>query len=102
MKIIGIDKAQSKPGEIVFVTKPPLTFEVFENFRELWNASDFSFLNGSLVWTGPAHINGEFRRQAETYLTEAENALKAEENRAQNREDNFLEKVSEQTGLPLL
>jgi hypothetical protein len=102
MKIIGIDKAQSKSGKIVFVTKPPLTFEVFESFRELWNASDFSFLNGSLVWTGPAHIDSEFRRQAETYLTEAENALKAEENRAQNSEDNFLQKVSEKTGLPLL
>jgi hypothetical protein len=102
LKIIGIDKAQSKSGEIVFVTKPPLTFQVFENFRQLWNASHFSFLKGSLVWKGPAHIDAEFRRQAETYLTEAENALKAEENRAQNSEDNFLEKVSEQTGLPLL
>jgi hypothetical protein len=102
MKIIGISKAKSKAGAIVFVTEPPLTFTVFNAFRELWNASDFSFLNGSLVWTGPAHIDAEFRRQAETYLTEAENALKAEENRAQDSEDNLLQKVSERTGLPLL
>jgi hypothetical protein len=102
MKIIGIDKAQSKAGEIVFVTEPPLTFTIFNTFRELWNASDFRFLSGSLVWTGPAHIDAEFHRQAETYLTQAENALKAEENRAQDRADDFLQRISERTGLPLL
>jgi hypothetical protein len=102
MKIIGISKAKSKAGAIVFVTEPPLTFTVFNTFRELWNASDFSFLNGSLVWAGPAHIDAEFRRQTEIYLTEAENALKAEKNRAQGSENNLLQKVSERTGLPLL
>jgi hypothetical protein len=102
MKIIGISKAKSKVGAIVFVTEPPLTFPVFNNFRELWNASDFSFLNGSLVWTGPAHIDAEFRRQTETYLTEAENVLKAEENRGHDSKNNLLQKVSKQTGLPLL
>jgi len=102
MKIIGISKAESKAGAIVFVTEPALTFTVFNNFRELWNAGDFSFLDGSLVWTGPAHIDAEFRRQTEIYLTKAENALKAEENRAQDSEDNLLRSVSERTGLPLL
>jgi hypothetical protein len=102
MKIIGISKAKSKAGAIVFVTEPPLTFTVFNAFRELWNASDFSFLNGSLVWTGPAHIDPEFRRQTETYLTEAENALREKEDRAKDSEDDVLEKVSERTGLPLL
>jgi hypothetical protein len=102
MKIIGISKVKSKAGAIVFVTEPPLTFAVFNTFRELWNASDFSFLNGSLVWTGPAHIDAEFRRQAETYLTEAENAITEKEDRAKDSEDDALQKASERTGLPLL
>jgi hypothetical protein len=102
MKIVGIDKARSKSGEIVLVTEPRLTPEVFENFQQLWNADDFSLSSGSLVWTGPAHIDSEFRRQAETYLTEAENAIKADENQVQIRGDDFLEKISEHTGLPLL
>ena len=55
MKILGIDKARSKSGEIVLITDPQLTPEVFEKFRELWTADDFSISSSSLVWTGPAH-----------------------------------------------
>ena len=102
MKILGIDKARSKSGEIVLIIDPQLTPEVFEKFRELWNADDFSISSGSLVWTGPTHIDSEFCRQAETYLTEAEHAMKAEGNPAGISRDEFLQKVSVQTGLPLL
>jgi hypothetical protein len=102
MKILGIVKARSKSGEIVLIIDPQLTPEVFEKFRELWNADDFSISSGSLVWTGPAHIDSEFCRQAETYLTEAEHAIKAEKNPAGISRDEFLQKVSVQTGLPLL
>jgi hypothetical protein len=102
MKILGIDKARSKSGEIVLIIDPQLTPEVFEKFRELWNADDFSISSGSLVWTGPAHIDSEFCRQAETYLIEAENAIKAEKNRGEIGKDDFLQKLSEHTGLPLL
>jgi len=102
MKILGIDKARSKSGEIVLIIDPQLTPEVFEKFRELWNADDFSISSGSLVWTGPAHIDSEFCRQAETYLTEAEHAMKAEKNPAGISRDELLQKVSVQTGLPLL
>jgi|SRR5882724_5857272 len=55
MKILGIDRARSKSGEIVLIIDPQLTPEVFEKFRELWNADDFSISSGSLEWTGPAH-----------------------------------------------
>jgi hypothetical protein len=99
MKILGIDKARSKSGEIVLIIDPQLTPEVFEKFRELWNADDFSISSGSLVWTGPAHIDSEFCRQAETYLTEAEHAMKAEKNPAGISRDEFLQRVSVQTGL---
>jgi hypothetical protein len=102
MKIVGIDKARSKPGEIVFITDPRLTTEVFDKFQEVWNASDFRIASGSLVWTGPSHIESEFRRQTETYLTEAENAIEADKNRAQNNRDDFLQNLSDRTGLPLL
>ena len=46
MKILGIDRARSKSGEIVLIIDPQLTPEVFEKFRELWNADDFSISSG--------------------------------------------------------
>jgi hypothetical protein len=102
MKIVGIDKTRSKSGEIVFITEPPLIPEVFEKFQELWQAGDFTSSGGSLAWSGPSHIDKEFRRQTETYLTEAENAIKAEKHRGEISKDDFLQKLSEHTGLPLL
>jgi hypothetical protein len=102
MKITGIDNARSKKGKLVLLTDPPLTPSVFSKFLEVWQVANFEIEGNSLIWLGPAHIDKEFARQAEVYLTEAENAIKAEKTRDENSNEQYLQKVSAQTGLPLI
>jgi hypothetical protein len=98
MKILGIKKGQSRRGHLVHVTDPKLSKEVFHKFLEIWDVVGFDIEHGSLVWTGTAIPDAEFRRQTEIYLTESENHLNAEAVRARNADEDFINKVSESTG----
>jgi hypothetical protein len=102
MKITGIDKSRSEKGKLVLLTDPPLTPSVFSKFLEVWQVANFEIEGHSLVWFGPAHIDKEFAREAEIYLTEAENAIKADKTRDENSNEQYLQKVSDRTGLPLI
>jgi len=102
MKITGIDNARSDLGKLVFVTDPPLKPSVFSKFVELWQVANFDIEGDSLVWSGPAHIDKEFVRQTEIYLTEAENAIKAQKTRAENTKEQYLQQASKKMGLPLI
>jgi hypothetical protein len=102
MKIDGIKKARSKKGELVLVTNPPLTEEVFYKFQEAWNVTGFTMEDDLLIWTGPPNIDKEFIRQTNIYLTEAENQIKTEKTRTEGGAEQYQKEASERTGLPLL
>jgi hypothetical protein len=125
MKLTGIDAAKSKEGEIVFRTEPPMTKEVLQELPIVWIlGNDFDIDGELLVWRGGAYPEKSLRQQTDIYLTEAEDAakakkpgkseaakakkpgkseaVKAKKPGANNQHQTFLEKVSEQTGLPLV
>ena len=121
MTLIGIDAAKSKEGEIVFRTEPPMTEEVLQELANAWILGNEFGIDGELlVWRGGAYPERSLRQQTDIFLTEAENAVNAKnpgmtkqaEKRKQPRKtkqpaktkehQEFLEKVSEQTGLPLV
>jgi len=104
MQIVGIDKSRSKNGEVFLRTDPPLSEKVFLAFQEVCEVSGFDFDEEApmLVWRGPQYIDAEFIRQAAIYLTEAENRLEARRKASLKRDDQFLEQLSAQTGLPLV
>jgi len=102
MKITGIDKARSEEGKLVLLTEPPLTPSVFRKFVEECQVAGFDIEDNSLVWRGAANVDKEFRRRTEIYLTEAENAIKAEKTRTENSNEQYLQKASERPGLPLI
>jgi hypothetical protein len=98
MKITGIDKARSKKGQLILLTDPPLTPSVFGKFQEVWRVAAFTIEGNSLVWTGATDaLDKEFPSTTAIYLTEAENAIKAEKSL-----DTYFQDVSERTGLPLI
>ena len=121
MTLTGIDAAKSKEGEIVFRTDPPMTEEVVLELANVWIlGNEFGIDGGLLVWRGGAYPERSLRQQTDIYLTEAENAVNAKKvgetkqpkktkkpgktkqpkETKQNQE--FLKKVAEQTGLPLV
>ena len=121
MTITGIDAAKSKEGEIVFRTEPPMTEEILQELANAWILGNEFGIDGEfLVWRGGAYPERSLRQQTDIFLTEAENAVNAKkpgvtkqprkprkprktkqpEETKQHQE--FLKKVSEQTGLPLV
>jgi hypothetical protein len=102
MNILGIDQIKSNQSELVLKTDPPLTYEVYERFVEIWQVGDFYVRDGSLVWTGAMGIQADFIAQIQINLTEAEEALKQEKTKARNQKNAFLHKIAEQTDLPLI
>ena len=131
MKLTGIDSAKSKEGQIVLRTDPPMTEEVLKELPNVWILGyEFGIDGGLLVWRGGAYPEKWFRQQTDIFLTEAENAAKAKnpgadeagnatkakkpgtlkarsatkakKTGADPEHQAFLEKVSEETGLPLV
>ncbi len=104
MKIVGIDRSRSTKGEVFFRTDPPLSEKVFDAFQEVWQRSGFDFdeANSMLIWRGPQYVDSEFIRQTTIYLSEAENRLRTLRNASLKRDDEFLERLSRETGLPLV
>ena len=122
MTLTGIDAAKSKQGEIVFRTEPPMTKEVLQELANVWIlGNEFDIDGDLLVWRGGAYPEKSLRQQADIYLTEAENAVSVKKpagrkqpRKTQPREEKkkrhgeakqdkeFLKKVAEQTGLPLV
>jgi hypothetical protein len=104
MQIVGIDKSRSTKGEVFFRTDPPLSEKVFHAFQEVWEASKFDFdeAGSMLIWRRPEYVDSEFIRQATIYLTEAENRLQARRNASLKRDDEFLQRLSKDTGVPLV
>jgi hypothetical protein len=121
MTITGIDATKSKEGEIVFRTEPPMTEEVLEELANAWILGNEFGIDGELlVWRGGAYPERSLRQQADIFLTEAENAVNAkkpgetEKSRKTKQprktkppgetkqHQEFLKRVSEQTGLPLV
>jgi len=103
MKLKGIDAAKSKEGELVLRTEPPMTEEVLQELQNVWIlGNEFGRDGGLLVWRGGSYPEKWFTQQTEIFLTEAENAVKAKKPGPENEDHEFLEKVSEQTGLPLV
>jgi hypothetical protein len=120
MTITGIDAAKSKEGEIVFRTEPPMTEEVLEELANVWILGNEFGIDGELlVWRG-AYPERSLRQQTDIFLTEAENAVGAKKPGETKRpkktrqprktkppgetkqHQEFLKRVSEQTGLPLV
>ena len=103
MKLTGIDAAKSKTGEIVFRTEPPMTEEVLQELANVWILGNEFDIDGELlVWRGGSYPEKSLRQQTDIFLTEAENAVKAEKPGETSQHQEFLKKVSEQTGLPLV
>jgi len=104
VKITGIDRRKTQPDHLVFFkTEPALTLEVFNEFMSGMETQGFSITDDLLVWGGPVMtINPEFIRQAEERLTKAETTIKTEKARIEEQDDAFLEKISAQTGLPVI
>ena len=120
MTITGIDAAKSKEGAIVFQTEPPMTEEILQELTIAWIlGSEFGIDGELLVWRGGAYPERSLRQQADIFLTEAENAVNAKnpgrtkqppgvskktskKAKETNQHSEFLQKVSEQTGLPLV
>jgi len=103
MTITGIDATKSKEGEIVFRTEPPMTEEVLEELANAWILGNEFGIDGELlVWRGGSYPEKWFPQQVEIFLTEAENAVKAKKPEEKSEHQEFLKRVSEQTGLPLV
>ena len=131
MKLTGIDAAKSKEGEIVFRTEPPMTKAILQELAIVWILGNEFDIDGELlVWRGGAYPEKSLRQQTDIFLTEAEDAVKAKNPGADEagnatkakkpgtfaarnatkakkrgkdaKHQAFLEKVSEQTGLPLI
>ena len=120
MTLTGIDAAKSKEGEIVFRTDPPMTEAILKELVTAWIlGSEFGIDGQSLVWRGGAYPERSLRQQTDIFLTEAENTVnargagetkptsKGSEKAAKKpagtkQHQEFLRKVSEQTGLPLV
>jgi hypothetical protein len=120
MTLTGIDAAKSKEGEIFFRTDPPMTQEVLQGLQTAWIlGNEFDMDGDLLVWRGGAYPEKSLRQQTDIFLTEAENAIKTTKRKKTsrnkpenatkarkpgktNRNQEFLQKVSEQTGLPLV
>ena len=120
MRLTGIDAAKSKEGEIVFRTEPPMTEAVLQELITAWIlGSEFGIDGQLLVWRGGAYPERSLRQQTDIFLTEAESAVNAKNPGAATQpskgskkaakkpagtkqHQEFLKKVSEQTGLPLV
>jgi hypothetical protein len=124
MILTGIDAAKSKEGEIVFRTEPPMTEAVLEELTSAWIlGSEFGIDGELLVWRGGAYPERSLRQQTDIFLTEAERAVNAKnpgetkqpkqpssvskkkiskKSAGTKQHQEFLKKVSEQTGLPIV
>jgi len=103
MRLTGIDAAKSKEGEIVFRTEPPVTAEILQELQNVWIiGNEFDIDGDLLVWRGGAYPEKSLRQQTDIFLTEAENAVNAKKPKGKKQHQEFLKKVSEQTGLPLV
>jgi hypothetical protein len=103
MRLTGIDAAKSKEGEIVFRTEPPMTTEILQELQNVWIlGNEFDIDGDLLLWRGGAYPEKSLRQQTDIFLTEAENAVNAKKPKEKKQDQEFLKKVSEQTGLPLV
>ena len=103
MKLTGIDAAKSKEGEIVFRTDPPMTEQILRELANVWILGcEFGIDGEFLVWRGGAYPEKSLRQQTDIFLTEAEEAVKAKKPVGTTQHDEFLKRVSEATGLPLV
>ena len=102
MKIVSINTSPTATNEkqISFNTDPPLTREVFDMYSLIVGRGNMFTLQNGLLTTH-VNIDPRYLTQAAESLTEAERQIEnAKAKTIQSRTD-FLQKLSEKTGIPL-
>jgi hypothetical protein len=87
------------PHSVAFRTEPPLSEDVFINAR--LNHNFWTQEGDLLVWISDDMLTSASVNDAEQRLTMAEQALQGDQTRAVNVKQNYLQKISKQTGLPV-
>jgi hypothetical protein len=105
MKILSIVSSRTSPGQTVFRTDPILSQEVFahalKNYFEEQHADMFDVSLDGLFIVRRTSIPKEEIERYNTALSNAEKAINEKQEAAKKNHRNFLERRSEETGLPL-
>jgi hypothetical protein len=105
MKIIEIDPDKTNEKQVAYITDPPLSEGLFAQFtRRVRNDpnidTEFSLEDGLLV-TRRLDLDGRDLDRAEELLTETERQIQRTNDSAKTAREEFLQRISNQTGRPI-
>ena len=102
MKIVSINAGPSATNEkqISFDTDPPLTREVFDLYSLIVGRGNMFTMQNGLLTTSNVNIDPRYLVQAADTLTEAERQIENAKAKAIQTREDFLNKLSEKTGIP--
>lgn len=103
MKIVSINTSPIVTNErqISFNTDPPLTREVFDMYSLIVGRGNMFTLQNGLLTTKEVNIDPRYLSQAAESFTEAERQIENAKAKAAQARTDFLNKLSEKTGVPL-
>jgi tRNA uridine 5-carbamoylmethylation protein Kti12 len=102
MEILGIDPDNTDERQIAFVTQPPLTEEVFKLYGQMYGPGNYFRRKEGLLVTERSDMSKEYLDETAKVLTQIEQQIENRRLRAQQDRDARLQRVSEQTGMPIL
>jgi hypothetical protein len=103
MKIVSINPGPSATNEkqISFDTDPPLTREVFDLYSLIVGRGNMFTMQNGLLTSSNINIDPRYLVQAADTLTEAERQIENAKAKAIQARADFLNKLSEKTGVPV-
>lgn len=103
MKIVSINPSPTLTNErqISFNTDPPLTREIFDLYCMIVGRGNMFTLQNGLLTTKEVNIDPRYLAQAAESLSEAERQIENAKAKSIQARTDFLNKLSEKTGIPL-
>lgn len=101
MKIIGIDPEHTDQKQTAFVTDPPLTEDIFRLYAQAFQQGNLFKRKGGLL-VAEREIPKEYLADTEQMLTQFEQQIARNIERAKKDRADLLDRVSKQTGLPII
>jgi hypothetical protein len=104
MKIVAIDDnpENSNETQTAFITDPPLTKEVFDQYSMIVGKQNiFQCKNGLLVTSQAFGLDKQYIDQTQEFLTDAEKQIEHAKTRKEKQHTERLKNISQGTGRPI-
>jgi hypothetical protein len=101
MQITEIDEAETNTMQVAYVTKPPLTEEVFAKYALAFGPNNFFTRKGELLITMRHDLDPQYLKETAEHLTQMEQQIQSANDRAEKTRQDLLQRISKQSGLPI-